>query len=52
MHEVNLEQQKAVLGPLLAFDAASERFTGPMAERANELVRGDYRPHWQIPRIE
>lgn len=51
VHEVDLEKSKATFGPILAFDAANERFTGPLAEEANKLAKGNYRPKWQVPEI-
>jgi predicted dehydrogenase len=48
-HHIDLDKEKATLGPCLAFDGAAERFTGPFAEEANQLLKADYRPNWQIP---
>lgn len=48
-HQIDLDKNKATLGPCLAFDGPTERFVGPFAEKANALLKADYRPNWQIP---
>ncbi len=45
---VDLEKSPVKVGPLLTFDAAQERFNGEHAERANELLKGSYRPGFEI----
>jgi len=37
------------LGAALAVDAKAERFTGPGAEAANALLKGDYRKGFELP---
>jgi predicted dehydrogenase len=51
INEVDLNKDKATLGPILTYDEQIERFTGTMAEQANALLKGDYRPKWDIPAI-
>jgi predicted dehydrogenase len=36
-------------GPVLTFDPAGERFTGPLAEKANLLLRREYREGFVVP---
>ncbi len=51
VNEVDLNEVKAALGPTLTFDAATEQFTGKDAEKANPLLKQNYRKHWAIPEI-
>jgi predicted dehydrogenase len=62
-HEIiaRLEQQMAengvklpadfTLSPILEFDAAAQRFTGPEADRANTFLRREYRRSFEVPTI-
>ena len=46
---IDLVQNKAAMGPLLAMDPATERFTGYLANQANRLVTRDYRAPYIVP---
>jgi len=46
---VDLEQTPRVLGPWLTMDPRTERFTGELADEANQLVRRDYRAPFMVP---
>ena len=49
VNEIELTENLAVLGPLLTMDPAAERFTGPMADKANELLTRPYREPFVLP---
>jgi predicted dehydrogenase len=49
INEVDLNKNKTTLGPVLTFDGSNERFTGTMAEKANPLLKRNYRSGWEIP---
>jgi len=51
INEVDLNKTKATLGPALTFDGAGEQFTGTMAEKANAMLKKNYRPGWDVPEI-
>jgi predicted dehydrogenase len=48
---VGVPEDKAeyVVGPWLAFDAKSEKFTGEFAAEANKLVKDSNRPGFEVP---
>jgi hypothetical protein len=46
---VDLAKTPLTLGPALTFDPASEKFTGELADRANSLLKGDYREGFTLP---
>jgi predicted dehydrogenase len=46
---VPLQEAGLVVGPVLHFDSKTERFTGPMSERANEFLKDSYREPFVIP---
>ena len=48
---IDLQTVPATLGPWVSFDAASERFTGPFAEEANQLSRRVYREGFVVPEV-
>ncbi|MCX8036942.1 MAG: Gfo/Idh/MocA family oxidoreductase [Candidatus Sumerlaeia bacterium] len=48
-NEVKLEETMLRVGPKLMFDAATEKFTGPLADKANELITRKYRPPYLVP---
>ena len=48
IHGINLDQEDLTVGPKLTMDTASERFTGPWAERANRFVKRTYREPYVI----
>ncbi|MEN8128161.1 MAG: Gfo/Idh/MocA family oxidoreductase [Planctomycetota bacterium] len=48
---VDLNKNKATLGPVLSFDGTTEQFTGTMAEQANALLKREYRKGWNVPEI-
>jgi predicted dehydrogenase len=50
-HKIDLEKQKAILGPSLSFDAVSESYIGHLSDEANRLIKGNYREKWQVPAI-
>jgi hypothetical protein len=49
VHEIDLNKTQAALGPWLTMDTQTERFTGPLADQANTLVKRHYRPPYVIP---
>jgi predicted dehydrogenase len=49
VHERDFTARKMMLGPSLAFDPETERFEGPLADRANALIKEDYRAPFAIP---
>ncbi len=48
-NKVDLGAAKLQVGPMLAFDPKTERFTGPQADAANKLVTRDYRKPFVVP---
>jgi predicted dehydrogenase len=48
VHERDFTERKMMLGPSLAMDPESERFEGPLADRANALIKDDYRSGFEI----
>lgn len=48
LHEVELSKKLATLGPWLTMDSAQERFTGPLADQANTLIKRQYREPFVI----
>ncbi len=46
---IDLKIDKPTLGPWVTFDPKTERFTGDHADRANPLVRENYREPFVIP---
>jgi len=46
---VDVAQTPRILGPWLTMDPRAERFTGELAEEANQLVRRDYRAPFVVP---
>ncbi len=46
---VDLAREHFVLGPALTYDRASERFTGPNAQKANKYVKCSYRDGFVVP---
>ena len=46
---IDIKKTHATAGPLLTFDPDKEQFTGKLADRANKLVKGDYRAGFTIP---
>lgn len=51
INQVDLSKHPAALGPMLSFDGKTERFTGGSAEKANALVKDNYRKKWTVPEI-
>lgn len=49
VHETDFTKRSITLGPTLAFDPKSERFTGEHAEQANALVKEDNREGFKVP---
>lgn len=49
VHEKNFSQRQMTLGPSLAFDPDTERFTGDLAEGANALLKDSYRAPFVVP---
>lgn len=50
-HESDFTKREMLLGPSLEFDPKTERFTGPLADRGNALIKGDYRESFEIPEL-
>jgi predicted dehydrogenase len=50
-HGIDLSKTRAVLGPTVTMDSASERFVGENAEQANALSRSRYREPFVVPEI-
>jgi predicted dehydrogenase len=46
---VDLAKTPLTLGPTLTFDPAAEKFTGGLAEKANSLLKGEYREGFTLP---
>jgi len=51
VHESDFSHRKMILGPELAFDPKSERFTGHLADQANALIKDPYRDGFTIPEL-
>ena len=51
VHERDFTERKMILGPNLEFDPATERFKGPLADRANALLKDDYRAPFTFPEL-
>lgn len=51
VHERDFAERKMILGPSLEFDPASERFKGPLADRANAMLKDDYRAPFTFPEL-
>ncbi len=49
VHERDFTARKMILGPRLELDPQTERFHGPLGDRANELLKDDYRAPFTIP---
>ena len=49
---VDINKEKATLGPCLTFDPENERFTGPLAAEANGLMTKKYRRGFVIADAE
>ena len=49
VHEIDLAKTPAVLGPWVTLDTKTERFTGPLATQANQLLRRKYRRSFAVP---
>jgi predicted dehydrogenase len=49
VNEVSLSKTPRFLGPWLNLDPAAERFTGELSEKANVLLRRDYRVPFVVP---
>jgi len=48
-HDIDLNETPAVLGPWVTLDPETERFTGPLADEANRLVKRRYRQPFVVP---
>lgn len=49
VHEKDFSSRKMTLGPSLAFDPESERFTGELAAEANARIKDTYREPFVVP---
>jgi predicted dehydrogenase len=49
LNEVSLGKTPRILGPWLEMDAKTEMFTGEWAEKANPLLKREYRPPFVVP---
>jgi predicted dehydrogenase len=50
-NRIDREKEDVVLGPMLSFDAESERFTGEFAEEANQYITRKYREPFVVPDV-
>jgi hypothetical protein len=50
-NEVDLTKAPLTVGPMLAFDSESERFTGEGSQAANRLLQREYRPPFVIAEV-
>lgn len=48
LNAVDVVKTPRILGPILEFDNATESFTGDHADKANALLKGTYRPGFEI----
>ncbi len=48
-NQIDLGRAPPVLGAWLRMDPDKERFTGPLADRANPLLSRDYRKPFVVP---
>jgi len=48
-NEIDIAKDMVVLGPWLTFDPCEEKFTGLMADKANELLRRKYHEPFVLP---
>jgi predicted dehydrogenase len=48
---IDLAAIPPVLGAALEFDDNAEKFSGPLADEANKLLTGFYRPEFSLPKI-
>ncbi len=48
-NEIDMAKDMVVLGPWLDFDCCAEKFTGTMADKANELLTRKYREPFTFP---
>lgn len=48
---IDISKEKATLGPLLSMDPETESFTGPGADRANELLTKPYRKGFVVKAV-
>ncbi len=46
---IDINKAKATTGPLLSFDPDKEQFIGDLADKANKLVKENYRAGFTIP---
>jgi hypothetical protein len=49
INDVDIEKDEAKLGPMLAMDVKTEKFTGDHADDANKLVKDNYRSPYVVP---
>lgn len=50
-NRIDLEVTPLTLGAALPIDAAAEKFTGPLAEKANPLLTREYRAPFVVPKL-
>jgi hypothetical protein len=50
-NRIDLNVTPLTLGAPLSIDAAAEKFTGPLAEKANALLTRDYRAPFTVPQL-
>lgn len=50
-NQLDIDTEKAIVGPWLTFDPDSEKFTGEFAAEANKLMEGEYAPGFELPVI-
>ena len=50
-NKINLQKNKLILGQFLTFDSNQEKFIGDGTQRANALLKDNYRGVWTVPEI-
>ena len=49
LNNADIQKTPRILGPWLTMDSKQERFTGPLSDQANALVKDDYREPFVVP---
>ena len=50
-NKIDMNAEKAAVGPWLEYDPKSEMFTGEFAEEANKMAQGEYASEFELPKI-
>ena len=48
-NKIDWNKEDVILGPMLDFDADSEKFTGEFSTEANQLITREYREPFVVP---